>query len=77
MRAALQEVKEELRRRRHDSIADQEQWLKSMVAGYLAYYTVPTNAQAIGAYRHHVLDLWRRPLMRRSQKDRMTWARIE
>jgi len=43
-------------------------------AGYFAYHAVPTNAQAIGAYRHHVLDLWRRTLRRRSQKDRTTWA---
>src|SRR5205823_4478716 len=26
--------------------------------------------------RHHVTDLWRRTLRRRSQKDRFTWARM-
>ena len=77
MRAALGKVKEELRRRRHDSLADQGRWLRSVVTGYFAYHAVPTNAHAIGAYRHHVIDLWRRSLKRRSQKDRMTWARIE
>lgn len=29
-----------------------------------------------GLYRHHVLDLWRRSLKRRSQKGHMTWARM-
>lgn len=77
MRAALQEVKEELRRRRHDSLVDQGRWLRAVVSGYFAYHAVPTNAQAIGAYRHHVIDLWRRSLKRRSQKDRMTWARMD
>lgn len=77
MRAALREVKDELRRRRHDSLAAQGRWLRSVVTGYFAYHAVPTNAQAIGAYRHHVIDLWRRSLKRRSQKDRMTWARID
>ena len=77
MRAALREIKDEMRRRRHDSLTDQGRWLRSVVTGYFAYHAVPTNAQAIGAYRHHVIDLWRRSLKRRSQKDRMTWARID
>lgn len=77
MRAALREIKDELRRRRHDSLADQGRWLRSVVTGYFAYHAVPTNAHAIGAYRHHVIDLWRRSLKRRSQKDRMTWARMD
>lgn len=77
IRAALGEIKDEMRRRRHDSLADQGRWLRSVVAGYFAYHAVPTNARSIGAYRHHVLDLWRRSLKRRSQKDRMTWARMD
>ncbi len=35
-----------------------------------------TNARALDAFRHHVTDLWRRTLRRRSQKDRLTWARM-
>ena len=31
---------------------------------------------ALHAFRHHVTDLWRRTLRRRSQKDRITWARM-
>ena len=77
MRAALGEIKDEMRRRRHDSLADQGRKLRSVVAGYFAYHAVPTNAHAIGAYRHYVIELWRRSLKRRSQKDRMTWARID
>jgi RNA-directed DNA polymerase len=77
MRAALRELKDEMRRRRHDSLAEQGRWLRAVVAGYFAYHAVPTNAHALGAYRHHVLDLWRRSLKRRSQKDRITWARMD
>ena len=77
MRAALRELKDEMRRRRHDSLTEQGRWLRSVVAGYFAYHAVPTNAQAIGAYRHHVLDLWRRSLKRRSQKGHVTWARMD
>ena len=33
MRAALREIKDEMRRRRHDSLTDQGRWLRSVVAG--------------------------------------------
>jgi RNA-directed DNA polymerase len=61
----------------HDAIPEQGRWLKAVVTGYLAYHAVPTNARALGAFRYHVIDLWRRTLRRRSQKDRLTWARME
>ena len=76
LRSALGEIKDEMRRRRHDSLTDHGRWLRSVVAGYFAYRVVPGNAQAIGAYRHHVLDMRRRSLKLRSQKDCMTCARM-
>jgi group II intron reverse transcriptase/maturase len=75
MRAKLKEIKEALRRRMHDSIAQQGRWLAKVVRGYFNYHAVPTNAQSLGAFRHHVIDLWRRTLKRRSQRDGITWAR--
>ena len=77
MRAKLREVKEQLRRCMHDAIPEQGRWLRAVVTGYFAYHAVPTNARALGAFRYHVVDLWRRTLRRRSQKDRLTWARME
>jgi RNA-directed DNA polymerase len=76
MRAKLQEIKAQLRERMHASIPDQGRWLKSVVTGFFAYHAVPTNSRALGAFRYHVTDLWRRTLRRRSQKDGMTWERI-
>ncbi|MGT2455407.1 reverse transcriptase domain-containing protein [Cupriavidus basilensis] len=76
MRAKLRQVKEQLRRRMHEPIPIQGQWLKQVVNGYFAYHAVPTNSRALGAFRYHVSDLWRRTLRRRSQKDGMTWERI-
>ena len=75
MRAKLKEIREELRRRMHECITQQGQWLARVVRGYFNYHAVPTNAKSMGAFRHHVIDLWRRTLKRRSQKDRITWAR--
>ena len=34
------------------------------------------SLQALEVFRHHVTDLWRRTLRRRSQKDRVTRARM-
>ena len=76
MRAKLREVKEQLRDRMHDTIPEQGRWLKAVVTGFFAYHAVPTNGRALGAFRYHVTDLWRRTLRRRSQKDEMTWERM-
>ena len=77
MRLALQAVKDGLLQRRHASIPEQGKWLRTVVAGYFAYHAVPTNSQALCAYRHHVLSLWRRSLERRSQKAGVTWAKMD
>lgn len=76
MRAKLQEIKEELRRRMHQSIPRQGEWLKQVMTGFFNYHAVPTNGAALNAFRYHTTVLWLRTLRRRSQKDRMTWARM-
>jgi RNA-directed DNA polymerase len=76
MSAKLREIKAELRERMHHAIPEQGRWLKAVVTGFFAYHAVPTNARALDAFRHHVTDLWRRTLRRRSQKTRMTWQRM-
>ncbi len=76
MRAKLKEIKKELRLRMHQPIPVQGKWLGHVVTGYFNYHAVPTNIRALDAFRHHVTDLWRRSLRRRSQKDRTSWERI-
>ena len=76
MMARLKEIKAQLRERMHETIPEQGKWLKAVVTGYFAYHAVPTNRRALGAFRYHVTDLWRRTLRRRSQKDGLTWSRI-
>lgn len=77
MRAKLKEVKEELRWRMHQPVPEQGRWLKQVVSGFFAYHAVPTNSRALQAFRNAVVDLWRRTLQRRSQKDRTPWDRIK
>ena len=76
MRAKLAEIKEEMRRRLHQRIAEQGQWLKSVVAGYFAYHAVPTNGRSISAFRYHVIQMWLKSLRRRSQRHNMPWERM-
>jgi RNA-directed DNA polymerase len=77
MRAKLAEVKTEIRRRWHLPIAVQGQWLASVLRGHYAYYAVPGNSDAIQAFRFQVIGLWRKTLRRRSQRARLTWARMK
>ena len=76
MRAKLQAIKEELRRRMHDPIPEQGAWLAQIVRGYFAYHAVPTNYAALGAFRYQVIRLWLRTLSRRSQNTGLVWDRM-
>ena len=76
MRAKLREIRDVLRRSMHLPIPVQGKWLGRVVRGYFNYHAVPTNGRALHVFRHHVTDLWRRTLRRRSQKDRATWERM-
>jgi group II intron reverse transcriptase/maturase len=76
MRAKLQAIKQELRRRMHQPIPRQGQWLKQVVTGYFNYHAVPTNGRALATFHFRVIDLWTRTLRRRSQKDHTAWERI-
>jgi group II intron reverse transcriptase/maturase len=76
MWAKLKMIKEELWKRMHQPIPEQGKWLERVVSGYFNYHAVPTNIRTLHVFRHHVTDLWRRTLRRRSQKARLTWARM-
>src|SRR5246500_166379 len=50
MQAKLKEVKEQLRRRRHQPIPEQGKWLRQVVTGHFVYYAVPTKSRALSAF---------------------------
>jgi len=72
----LGELKEELRRRWHQPIAEVGKWLKSVVQGYFNYHAVPGNMDSLNSFRAQVIWRWYRALRRRSQRDKMTWERF-
>jgi RNA-directed DNA polymerase len=74
--AKLQELKEELRRRWHEPVAESGRWLRSVVHGYFNYHAVPGNMDSLNSFRAQVIWRWYRALRRRSQRSRMTWERF-
>ena len=76
LRAALREVKDQLRSRMHLPIPEQGRWLASVVRGHMAYYAVPGNVQAVAAFRAQVTRHWFKALRRRSQRTTVNWARM-
>jgi RNA-directed DNA polymerase len=76
MRAKLQAIKQELRRRLHQPTAMQGKWLKQVVTGYFNYHAVPTNTRALAAFRDELTRSWQRILRRRSQRRPVNWEQM-
>lgn len=76
LRAKLQAVKRELHHRWHETIPQVGIWLRSVVQGFFTYHAVPGNTKRLDRFRKQVLWRWLRTLRRRSQRRRLTWARL-
>lgn len=76
MQAKLTALKAELRRRLHSPIPHVGGWLRTVLLGHYRYYGVPGNGPALSTFSHQVARLWFRTLRRRSQRTRVTWARL-
>jgi len=76
LRAKLQEIKQHLRRRRHEPVARTGEWLQSVVQGYFLYHAVPGNLDSLGTFRTRLPRLWRTQLLHRSQRHRCNWERM-
>jgi RNA-directed DNA polymerase len=77
MRAKLQEIKQRLRQRMHDAVAEVGGWLRSVVRGWFNYHAIPGNSKCLDQFRTQVQRLWLRTLRSRSQKgDCWTWDRV-
>jgi hypothetical protein len=74
--AKLKAIREELRRRWHETVAEVGKWLRSVVQGYFNYHAVPANIDSLQSFRAQVVWHWSRALQRRSQKSRMPWERF-
>ena len=78
LRAKLQQVKRQLRRRLHRPVPETARWLRAVLQGYYNYHAVPYNLASLRAFWHHLSRAWFKALRRRSQKARgLTWERFK
>jgi len=75
LRSKLQAIRQELRQRWHERIADTGKWLRTVVQGYFNYHAVPGNFAALQTFRREVVRAWLAALRRRSQRHRLPWDR--
>jgi group II intron reverse transcriptase/maturase len=76
VRAKLQDLKQELRRRMHQAVAQTGAWLASVLRGHDRYYGVPRNSRKLAGFHDAVRRLWHRALNRRSQKGYVTESQM-
>jgi len=76
MRAKLQAIKMELRKRMHDPIVKTGIWVKQMLQGHLNYFAVSGNDPSLWCFFNEVRRRWLRSLRRRSQKARLAWEKF-
>jgi group II intron reverse transcriptase/maturase len=74
-RKKLRAIKQELRRRMHEPVAQVGEWLKSVLNGYYQYHAVPGNLTVLKRFRRQVARYWFHVLGQRSQR-RPTWDKL-
>jgi len=74
--AKLKALKVELKKRMHQNIRAQGEWLRTVVKGYFAYHAIPGNAKALGTFRTQIAKMWYKTLRRRSQTAKLNWDKM-
>ena len=77
MRRTLAVIKLALRRRMHDDPEQTCIWLGLVLKGWLGYYAVPTSFRSLRRFRRALRRLWLHSLRHRSQRQRITWQRVD
>jgi len=77
LRATLAAIRDKLIKKRHEPIKQVGAWLKRVIRGYFNYHAVPDNLKRLKGFRHAVCRAWFKQLRRRSEQDKMTWARFD
>jgi RNA-directed DNA polymerase len=72
----IREVTRQLRQRMHAPVNETLAWLNRVVRGYVNYFGVPGNSNAIGRFRLEIVRRWWKLLRRRSQRSRLNWAKF-
>jgi RNA-directed DNA polymerase len=76
LRAKLKQIKQTLRLRMHEPLAQIGAWLRSVCLGFYRYHAVPGNTRALSVFRHRLCQMWRRTLRHRGDRPRTSWERV-
>ncbi len=72
----LKEVRREMKRRRHQSLREQRDWLAAVLRGHYGYYGVTGNYRWLWRFYQEVRSSWLQALRRRSQRPHLPWTRF-
>lgn len=76
MTRALSVIGEWCKRNRHKPVREQHRTLSQKLVGHFRYYGITGNSKALSCFRSEAVKRWKAWLNRRSQRARMTWARM-
>jgi hypothetical protein len=60
----------------HQRLRDQHAWLSSVLRRHYAYFGISGNSRALGRFRLQVMKAWRRVLLLRSQRLKLSSASL-
>lgn len=70
LRGKLRALKMEMHKRRVYSIPEMGRWLNRVLSGHFNYYGVPGNFRSLQGFRQAVMLLWKRWIIRKSQRSK-------
>ncbi len=76
LRAKLKALKIEMRKRWMLTIPEIGHWLNRVLTGHFNYYGVPGNFRCLKGFRQAVIMLWRRWVIRKSQRSKAGFTRM-
>ncbi len=69
-------VQRELRRRMHEPVGLTLKWLRSVLIGYMNYYSASGNGRSVSLLHYEIVNRWFKILRRRSQHFTLIWERF-
>jgi len=76
VRAKLNKLKIEMNKRWMLTIPEMGRWLNRVLTGHFNYYGVPGNFRRLNGFRQAVIRLWRRWIIRKSQRSKAGYKRM-
>ena len=72
----LKELRQAMKRRRHEKMRVQRDWLAAVLRGHYGYYGITGNSRWLWRFHDQVKAAWLQALRRRSQRPHLPWRRF-